>query len=70
MDDALWKEIRKYIINAIIHTDMTHHFPMVAKVRKHSVDSYVCWHAAAHCAEQHGFAVVAVLAQAHGRKHV
>lgn len=32
MDDARWRDMRKTIINAIIHTDMVHHFPMVAKV--------------------------------------
>lgn len=32
MDDTRWREMRKTIINAIIHTDMVHHFPMVSKV--------------------------------------
>jgi hypothetical protein len=31
MDDARWRDMRKTIINAIIHTDMVHHFPMVSK---------------------------------------
>ena len=31
--DAKWKDMRKLIINCIIHTDMVHHFPMVSKVR-------------------------------------
>lgn len=31
MDDGRWREMRKTIINAIIHTDMVHHFPMVSK---------------------------------------
>ena len=31
-EDAKWKDMRKMIINAIIHTDMVHHFPMVSKV--------------------------------------
>ena len=30
--DAKWKDMRKLIINCIIHTDMVHHFPMVSKV--------------------------------------
>ena len=34
-EDAKWKEMRKLIINAIIHTDMVHHFPMVSKVPCH-----------------------------------
>lgn len=32
MDDSRWRDMRKTIINAIIHTDMVHHFPMVSKV--------------------------------------
>ena len=31
-DSALWKDIRKMIISAILHTDMVHHFPIVSKV--------------------------------------
>jgi 3'5'-cyclic nucleotide phosphodiesterase len=27
-----WRLVRKLIINAVIHTDMTYHFPMVSKV--------------------------------------
>ncbi len=32
LEDAKWKDMRKLIINCIIHTDMVHHFPMVSKV--------------------------------------
>lgn len=39
MDDARWRDMRKTIINAIIHTDMVHHFPMVAKVRQAERDA-------------------------------
>lgn len=35
-DSALWKDIRKMIISAILHTDMVHHFPIVSKVRAFS----------------------------------
>eukprot|EP00891_Asterochloris_glomerata_P003139 jgi/Astpho2/3139/gw1.00051.251.1_t len=33
MGMTAWKECRKIIIDAILHTDMTHHFSTVAKVR-------------------------------------
>ena len=33
VDPARWRELRKLIINAVIHTDMVHHFPMVSKAR-------------------------------------
>ena len=33
LEDAKWRDMRKLIINCIIHTDMVHHFPMVSKVR-------------------------------------
>ena len=32
MDASKWREVRKHIINAVIHTDMTYHFPLVSKV--------------------------------------
>ena len=32
-DTPLWKDIRKMIISAILHTDMVHHFPLVSKVQ-------------------------------------
>lgn len=31
LDAATWKEVRRLIIAAILHTDMTQHFPMVSK---------------------------------------
>ena len=34
LEDAKWRDMRKLIINCIIHTDMVHHFPMVSKVMK------------------------------------
>ncbi len=34
--NELWRFVRKLIINSVIHTDMTYHFPMVAKVRAHA----------------------------------
>lgn len=33
LEDARWRDMRKLIINCIIHTDMVHHFPMVSKVK-------------------------------------
>ncbi len=33
VDPTRWRELRKLIINAVIHTDMVHHFPMVSKAR-------------------------------------
>ncbi len=36
VDPARWRELRKLIINAVIHTDMVHHFPMVSKARTHT----------------------------------
>lgn len=35
LDDDMWKEVRRIIIESILHTDMVHHFPMVSKVIKH-----------------------------------
>ncbi|GMH46197.1 hypothetical protein BSKO_14165 [Bryopsis sp. KO-2023] len=32
LDDATWKEVRSMVIQAILHTDMVHHFPMVSKI--------------------------------------
>ena len=32
LDSTQWKHVRKMIIDAVLHTDMTHHFPMVSKV--------------------------------------
>ncbi len=32
LEDQKWKDMRKLIINCIVHTDMVHHFPMVSKV--------------------------------------
>jgi high affinity cGMP-specific 3',5'-cyclic phosphodiesterase 9 len=32
LDASKWREVRKQIINAVIHTDMTFHFPLVSKV--------------------------------------
>ncbi len=34
LEDARWRDMRKLIINCIIHTDMVHHFPMVSKVSR------------------------------------
>ena len=34
LEDARWRDMRKLIINCIIHTDMVHHFPMVSKVQQ------------------------------------
>ena len=31
-DTAAWRDVRRLFIAAILHTDMTHHFPMVSKV--------------------------------------
>ena len=31
LEDGRWQELRKHIINAILHTDMTYHFPLVSK---------------------------------------
>ena len=31
-DAAAWRDVRRLFIAAILHTDMTHHFPMVSKV--------------------------------------
>lgn len=33
LDDDMWKEVRRIVIESILHTDMVHHFPMVSKVR-------------------------------------
>ncbi|EIE22231.1 HD-domain/PDEase-like protein, partial [Coccomyxa subellipsoidea C-169] len=41
MDDARWRDMRKTIINAIIHTDMVHHFPMVAKLNAAAINANV-----------------------------
>ena len=32
LDPASWKEVRRLFIAAVLHTDMTYHFPMVSKV--------------------------------------
>ena len=32
LDAATWKEVRRIVIAAILHTDMTQHFPMVSKL--------------------------------------
>ncbi len=32
LDAATWKEVRRMVIAAILHTDMTQHFPMVSKL--------------------------------------
>ena len=32
LDGGQWKQVRKIIIDAILHTDMTYHFPTVSKV--------------------------------------
>ena len=31
LDPGKWREVRKHIINAVLHTDMTFHFPLVSK---------------------------------------
>lgn len=38
LDPAKWREVRKHIINAVIHTDMTFHFPLVSKVGRPHVN--------------------------------
>ncbi|KAK9833861.1 hypothetical protein WJX74_008239 [Apatococcus lobatus] len=32
MDWQTWKDTRKIVVNSILHTDMTYHFPMVSKI--------------------------------------
>lgn len=32
LDAATWKEVRRLVIAAVLHTDMTQHFPMVSKL--------------------------------------
>ncbi|KAK9831398.1 hypothetical protein WJX81_001157 [Elliptochloris bilobata] len=32
LEPARWRELRRLVINAVIHTDMVHHFPMVSKI--------------------------------------
>lgn len=32
LDWQTWKDVRKMVVNSILHTDMTYHFPMVSKV--------------------------------------
>ena len=32
LDWQTWKDTRKIVVNSILHTDMTYHFPMVSKV--------------------------------------
>ncbi len=33
VEPARWRELRRMVINAVIHTDMVHHFPLVSKAR-------------------------------------
>ena len=33
LEPVRWRELRRLIINAVIHTDMVHHFPLVSKAR-------------------------------------
>ena len=33
LEPSRWRELRRLIINAVIHTDMVHHFPLVSKAR-------------------------------------
>ena len=39
IDASRWREVRKHVINAVIHTDMTYHFPLVSKVGFDQKDS-------------------------------
>ena len=32
LDSSVWKQVRRIIIDAVLHTDMTYHFPTVAQV--------------------------------------
>lgn len=32
LDGSMWRQVRKMVINAVVHTDMTFHFPLVSKV--------------------------------------
>lgn len=43
LDNASWKEVRKIIIESILHTDMVKHFGMVSKVSLVSNQSPVLW---------------------------
>ena len=42
LEPSKWREVRKQIINAVIHTDMTFHFPLVSKVSLLLLGS-LCW---------------------------
>ena len=37
LEPSRWRELRRLIINAVIHTDMVHHFPLVSKARTPSL---------------------------------
>jgi hypothetical protein len=32
LDEATWREVRRLVINCVLHTDMAQHFPMVSKL--------------------------------------
>ena len=47
-----WRDARKLVIHAILHTDMTYHFPLVSQVRcrlySRAWDQFACYPAVRH----------------------